>query len=137
MRIMIVDNDEAWTRSLTILLTGRGYEVRAFTNPTKACEFIRRTADNALHGKSELPDSVVLDYIMPGMSGFQVLKQIGDDLRPSCRIVIVTGHGEQLRNAKLNQIGVTTCLEKPVDLDTLEQALDGGMDATNATGGHQ
>jgi CheY-like chemotaxis protein len=125
MRVMIVDNDEAWTRSLTLLLTGRGYEVHPFTDPSKACEFIKQIADTGFVRESELPDAMVLDYVMPGMSGFQVLGRIGDSLGPTCRIVFVTGHGEQLRSARLTELGVAACLEKPVDLDRLVEALEG------------
>ena len=124
MRVMIVDNDEAWTRSLTLLLMARGYEVHAFTNPDGACEFVRQIADTGFLGKDEMPDAVVLDYVMPEMSGFQVLGRIGDSLGRACTIVLVTGHGEQLRSAKLTEMGVAACLEKPVDLGELIAVLE-------------
>ncbi|NQU39554.1 MAG: response regulator [Lentisphaerae bacterium] len=124
-RVMIVDNDEAWIRSLKLLLTERGYEVYAFTDPSKACDFIDQMACVACVGESEMPDAVVLDYLMPEMSGYQVLGRMGYHLSSSCRIVFVTGHGEQLRNAKLGQMGVAACLAKPVDLDGLVAALEG------------
>lgn len=123
MRVMIVDNDEAWTRSLTILLTGHGYDIQAFTDPIRACDFIRQVAEEGSSGK--MPDAVVLDYVMPGMNGLQVLARIERQLGPGCRVILMTGHGEQLRNAPLSEMGVASCLEKPVDLDSLEQALKG------------
>ncbi len=60
---------------------------------------------------------------MPEMSGFQVLGRIGDALGPGCTIVIVTGHGEQLKNSRLTEMGVAACMAKPVDLDELERVL--------------
>ena len=125
MRIMIVDNDEAWTRSLTLLLKGRGHEVFPFTDPLAACDFIGQIAGTALLEDSDLPDAVVLDYVMPELSGFQVLGRIGDVLGSRCTIVFVTGHGEQVRNSRLMDMGVTACLAKPVDLDQLEKVLGG------------
>ncbi len=124
MRVMIVDNDEAWTRSLTLLLKARGYEVHAFTNPSTACEFVHQIAETGFLGVSEMPDAVVLDYVMPEMSGFQVLNRIGDRLGETCTIVLVTGHGEQLRGARLTEMRVAACLEKPVDLDHLITVLE-------------
>ncbi len=121
MRIMIIDNDVAWTRSLSILLSEQGHDVRVFNDPVKACEYIV-TDDRK---KSEMPNALVLDYLMPEMSGFQVLGRIWDQLGNDCRIAFVTGHGEQMRNARLQEMGVTACLEKPIDFDQLVEVLEG------------
>ena len=125
MRVMIVDNDEAWTRSLEILLKQRGYDVTAFTEPGRACEFIDQIHRAGFLTADDLPDAVVLDYVMPQMSGFQVLARIGSDLKAGCVVVFVTGHGDQLKNADLRKMGVVGCLEKPVDVDELVKVLEG------------
>ena len=125
MRIMLVDNDAAWTRSLEILLKGHGHEVYAFTNPLEACDFIQQISDTGFLSSHELPDAVVLDYVMPEMSGYQVLARISDMLTAECRIILVTGHSEQLETSRLTEIGTTACLSKPVDLEVLERVLEG------------
>lgn len=125
MRVMIVDNDEAWTRSLEIVLKQRGYEVTAFTEPARACDFIDQVRKTSLLTEDDLPDAVVLDYVMPQMSGFGVLARIGSELKAHCVVVFVTGHGDQLEAADFRQMGVTACLEKPVDVDELVKVLEG------------
>jgi len=124
MRIMIVDNDEAWTRSLEILLKQRGYAVTAFTDPERACDFIAQAHGERFLADDRLPDAVVLDYVMPQMNGFSVLARIASKLKADCVVVFVTGHGDQLQNADLKQMGVAACLEKPVDVDELVKVLE-------------
>jgi len=125
MRVMIVDNDEAWVRSMTLLLTARGDEVYPFTDPAEACEFVRQIAEVGVIANQAMPEAVVLDYVMPEMSGVQVLGRIGAQLGAHCRVVFLTGHSELLRSANVSQMGVSACLEKPVDLGVLVDAIEG------------
>jgi len=125
MYVMIVDNDEAWTRSLEILLKQRGFEVTAFTEPERACEFIEQIYRTGFLIEDVLPDAVVLDYVMPQMTGFGVLARIASELKAGCVIVFVTGHGDQMKNADFGRLGVAACLEKPVDVDELVKVLEG------------
>jgi CheY-like chemotaxis protein len=127
MHIMIVDNDVAWTRSLEILLRQRGYQVSAFTDPECACDFICRMSGPGSPTADSQPDAVVLDYLMPKLSGFEVLARIGSHLRNGSVVVFVTGHGDQLQNADFKQLGVAACLEKPVDVDDLASVLEAGV----------
>lgn len=120
MRIMIIDNDKAWTQSLSLLLSEQGHDVQVFNNPVQACEYI--CADD--RKKNEMPNAIVLDYLMPEMSGFQVLGWIWNQLSDDCRIAFVTGHGEQIKNARLQEMGVSACMEKPVDFDQLLDVLE-------------
>ncbi len=125
MNVMIVDNDAAWTRSLDILLTQRGYAVTAFTVPEHACEFIERVcADSHVTG-AELPDAVVLDYIMPRLNGLELLARIAHRLKPGCVVVLVTGHGDRLSDVDIEKAGVAACLEKPIDVDEVITVLEG------------
>ncbi len=125
MRVMIVDNDGAWTRSLELLLRERGYQVAAFTEPERACDYIDQITHAEFLPKADLPDVVVLDYVMPRLNGFQVLARIAPNLKADCVVLFVTGHGDQLGTVDLAQMGVAGCLEKPVDVDELVRVLEG------------
>ncbi|MBN1103018.1 MAG: response regulator, partial [Deltaproteobacteria bacterium] len=62
-RILLVDDEVDFTHSLSRLLLGRGYEVRAVDN-----------GKEALRALGEQPfDTVVLDLKMPGMDGITTL----------------------------------------------------------------
>ena len=124
MRVMLVDNDEAWTRSLEIVLKQRGYDVAGFTDPERACDYIEQMAGTGLLQTGNMPDAVILDYLMPGMTGFGVLARIASRLKTGCAIIFVTGHGDQLKHADFKQMGVAGCLEKPVDVDELVNVLE-------------
>ena len=129
MRVMIIDNDTAWTRSLELILSQRGYEVVVFNDPVAACQYID---ENYNTRPAEMPDAVLLDYAMPRMSGFQVLTRIRDELPASGRVVFVTGHGDQIAHADLQQMGVDAWLAKPVEIDELTAVLEHGRTCGNA-----
>lgn len=66
IRILVVDDEQDNCDYLKLVLTREGYEVATTTDPTKTVEMLR-AADYHL---------VVLDMMMPQMSGTEVLEQI-------------------------------------------------------------
>jgi DNA-binding response OmpR family regulator len=125
MHVMIVDSDEAYSRSLKRILIGRGHEVDFFSDPLAACEFIDQIDRTAFLTAKDMPDAVVLDYVLPHLTGFQMLGRVGDLLKPSCRILFVTQCPEQLENANLKEMGIMGCMQKPVDMEILVRVLEG------------
>ncbi len=110
MRIMVVDNDTSLTRSLEILLTDRGHEVAGFDDPRRAAE----TIEQGIH-----PEVLILDYCMPQMSGQQFLQRLRLHLRPDCRIILLSGHLDDVPHADLVRLGVSSFLPKPPDLNAI------------------
>lgn len=119
MKVMIVDNDAAWTRSLEILLGRRGYHTKAFIDPEAACSFVEQATDE------QAPEALILDYAMPRMNGLELLDRVRGHLNSGCRVVLLTGHGDRVRDSDLQWKGRSFYMEKPVDLDRLDQALTG------------
>ncbi|MCX7609526.1 MAG: response regulator [Anaerolineales bacterium] len=66
IRILTVDDDEAITELLTLLLKTYGFEVYAANSGEKALAMIRE----------DPPDVILLDLMMPGMNGWQVCSAI-------------------------------------------------------------
>ena len=64
MNVAVVDNDRALLRSLQILLEERGHRVRAFGSAEEAA---------ALFAGGQAPDAVIVDYVMPGVAGEELL----------------------------------------------------------------
>ncbi|HVU14364.1 MAG TPA: response regulator [Phototrophicaceae bacterium] len=64
--IMIVDDDEQILLLVEILLRRQGYQVQKVSNPATAIDLINTTP----------PDLFVLDYMMPGMNGIELLQHI-------------------------------------------------------------
>jgi CheY-like chemotaxis protein len=65
-RLLIVDDDSALRHLLSVILTHSGYEIRSAQDGFSALEAIR----------IEMPDVLLSDLYMPGMSGFELLSVV-------------------------------------------------------------
>lgn len=77
-RILVVDDDPQTVRLLSTVLTNDGYEVLKVYGGN----------DAIATAISQSPDLIILDMMMPQVDGFQVIRQLTDDLR-TCDIPIV------------------------------------------------
>ncbi len=76
------------------------------------------------------PDLVVLDLMMPGISGIEVAQLI-KERRPECVIIGITGFKNTSEEQEFLSAGAETCLYKPIDLDEMFVAL--GLDDGDAS----
>ncbi len=67
--IQIVDNNPENLRVLASMLTNQGYKVRTAINGTLAVKSIRKNP----------PDLILLDIVMPGMTGYKICEQLKTD----------------------------------------------------------
>ena len=75
--------------------------------------------------KAKKPDLVVLDVMMPGMSGWEVCRSIRDDATLSkTRVVMLTGIGERLNEMTSPLYGADDFLDKPFEFDDLDAKID-------------
>lgn len=105
-RVVVIDDDPTNT-SLMAGVIGRikGCAPVCFTRPDQALAWLAR----------EQPDLVLLDQMMPGMDGMEVLRRIRDDARlRDVPVVMITGSClNETRMAALER-GATDFLNKPV-----------------------
>ena len=82
--------------------------------------------DEALKlAKQKRPDLVVLDVMMPGMSGWEVCRSIRDDPTLShTRVVMLTGIGERLNEMTSPLYGADEFLDKPFEFEDLDAKID-------------
>ena len=85
--------------------------------------------DEALKlAKQKRPDLVVLDVMMPGMSGWEVCRSIRDDPTLShTRVVMLTGIGERLNEMTSPLYGADEFLDKPFEFEDLDAKIDAVM----------
>lgn len=110
-KILIVD-DEPHLRLLLEQtleeLEDEGVELLTADNGEEALEAI----------KTEIPDLVFLDVMMPKMNGFDVCNAVRNDLQISeIYIVMLTAKGQEFDKQKGQEVGVNMYMTKPFDPD--------------------
>jgi CheY-like chemotaxis protein len=100
--VLVVDDDQAIREVIAEVLRDEGYEVVCAENGVQALDELR---------KDHPPNLVLLDLMMPVMSGWEVLEQLqSDDHLAQIPVVVVSA---------MNAPGVREHLAKPIDLDRL------------------
>ncbi len=102
-KILIIDDEEAIVRVLSISLKSDGYEVITALDGPSGLEVFDK----------ELPDIVLTDIKMPGMDGIEVLKQV-KERRPEAEVIIITGHGDIENAIEALKYGASDFLNKPI-----------------------
>ncbi len=111
-RILVVDDEKEVCRALEEFLLLKGYTVTTAFDGPSALAAIQR----------EPPHVVLLDIIMPGMSGIDVLREIKAH-HPGIGVVMITAVTDQAQGNATLAMGADDYITKPVDLDYLEMVL--------------
>lgn len=104
--VLLVDDESSFLRSLAeglALYTGTLNVITA-ENGKKAMEIL----------KTAVVDVVVTDLKMPVMDGFELLQYVRQK-HPDTRVIVMTALDGAEVGQRLNDLGVTCCLEKPLD----------------------
>lgn len=112
LRVLIVDDDRAIVGFLKELLEGGNYQTVVETAHDGF------DAGRKVHAFS--PDIVLLDFMMPGIKGSEVCRQIKQLPGPSqVRVIAMSGYLTPENEAELLAAGAECCLSKPVDTNRL------------------
>jgi class 3 adenylate cyclase/CheY-like chemotaxis protein len=105
-RILVVDDTPANVKLLEDLLGFHGYEVEAATSGEEALAAIR----------NHIPDLILLDVLMPGLSGYDVCRAIRSDASLAMLpVVMVTALEAREERVKGIEAGADDFLSKPVN----------------------
>lgn len=118
--ILVVDDDADIRAIFTAVLEGEGYRVTEAENGEIALKAVRNG------GK---PDLILLDLMMPVLSGFELLEMVldGDPDLNAVPIFVVSAFGEPPKNDGQHG-GVKRCFCKPIDMSTLLTAVHEQLD---------
>src|SRR5690554_3954851 len=114
-KIFIADDDPLLLEGLSRALSGRGYTVRTAPDGPKLLSLMER----------ESPDLVVLDIMMPGMSGLDVLRRVRDDGRwPTVPVMMVTALTDAVVTESARNDGASEVIHKPFRLKDLVARIE-------------
>jgi len=117
MHILVVDDDPAIRQLLTDVLEMEGYEVQVAVDGIAAV----RAFENSR------PDFVVLDVMMPGLDGYDVLRNFrGQDCNP-VPVLMLTAAAEPDSAVRAWTDGVDYYLAKPFTADAVLTVIEGAL----------
>ena len=73
--------------------------------------------------------AMLIDIGLPGRDGYDLARDIRGALGAGVKLIALTGYGQAEDRRRAFEAGFDEHLTKPVDLDTLEHALDFGSSA--------
>ena len=119
MKILVVDDDQAVRESLRRSLTFNGYEVELAGDGVEAVE----------HIDEDRPDAVILDVMMPGLSGLDVLRRLRDGEGPEgCRVILLTARARDSEVDSGFAAGADDYVIKPFSPRELLRRVDALLD---------
>jgi DNA-binding response OmpR family regulator len=102
-RVLIIDDDERLNALLTEYLGRFGFTVRTAMHPDDGLRML----------KSDEPDILVLDVMLPGMDGFAVCRKVRETSR--IPIVMLTARGDVMDRSVGLELGADDYLPKPFE----------------------
>lgn len=117
-KVLIVDDEEGMRRILSIVLERAGYEIIVAADGQTGLDLIY----------SEKPEVIIMDDMMPGLSGGEVCQRIKSDLTLNhIRIIMHSASVNMQSHSYIQQIGADHALTKPcpapVMLDTIARCM--------------
>ncbi len=113
MRILVIEDEAQLARHIVRALSRHGHDAIA-------------EHDGAMGLKTAMeqaPDLIVLDLNLPGMDGFEVLKELRQS-RSASRVLILTARGEVEHRIKGLKAGADDYLAKPFSMDELAARIE-------------
>ena len=115
-RILVVEDEEALTTLLRYNLDAEGYEV----------ETVARGDDADTRLKERVPDLIVLDWMLPGLSGIELCRRLR--ARPETKqlpIIMLTARGEESERVRGLATGADDYIVKPFSVPELLARVKG------------
>ncbi len=117
--ILVIDDEEAIRLFLAATLEDRGYAVETAATGQEALDRIARAA----------PDLVLLDLMLPDMSGIQVLDEVKKAL-PHVNVLMLTAYSGTETAVRAMKLDAFDYVTKPLELDRLLRLVQRALDAS-------
>jgi DNA-binding NtrC family response regulator len=111
-KVLIVDDEKDFLDVMAERMRARGIDVSTTTSAENAIKMV----------EEESYDAVVMDFMMPGMDGFQTLKTLKEK-KPELQIILLTGNVPEEKCTEAIALGAMDIIEKPADLEVLAEKI--------------
>jgi DNA-binding NtrC family response regulator len=114
--VLVVDDDATTREGLVALLESWGYAASASADGNSALQACERA----------LPQAIVSDLMMPGMTGLQLAEALGERVK-QVAVVLLTGHATIDTAVRAIKLGAYDYLTKPLEAPRLRAVLEKGL----------
>ncbi|MDB5742612.1 MAG: domain S-box protein [Polaromonas sp.] len=122
-RVLVVDDNRDAAETMALLLDTLGYVPSMAFDGLAAIEAI----------KAEVPDLVLLDIGLPGISGIEVASRVRAEMQNPPAMIALTGYGQDKDREASFQAGFYDHMTKPVNIDKLIELLERLLGASSQT----
>jgi DNA-binding NtrC family response regulator len=112
IKVLFVDDEEDFVRTMAERMEMRDLGGDVATSGQQALQML----------EDDVPDVMVLDLLMPGIDGMEVLRRVKKTF-PQIEVIIMTGHGSDKDEAEARRLGAFEYLRKPVDIEHLMETV--------------
>ncbi len=111
LNVLIVDDNDQITKMISSFLDMSNHECTVVNDGKEGLELI----------KTNQYDSIILDLAMPEFDGYEILDTLQkEDPTQLPKIIVLTASTVPIENVrKFKELGISSCLQKPVDIDQL------------------
>ena len=120
--ILVVDDERNIRRTLEMILTDEGYRVVCAASGNEALAAI----------KAEAPQVVLLDIVLPGLNGIEILKTARQN-DPNLAVIMISGHGTVHDAVVATKLGAYDFLEKPLSREKVLLTLSHALESVELT----
>jgi PAS domain S-box-containing protein len=113
--ILFVDDEEMIMKSMSLLLTKKGFNVDGFINPEEA--YI------AFKENPQKYNLIITDQSMPQMTGIELVSKV-KDINKDITIILCSGYNNIINENNKKDYDIDKYIEKPVSLDELVSSIE-------------
>jgi DNA-binding NtrC family response regulator len=112
VELLVLDDDPKMVEGLSEILEGEGYVVTPFESPDSALVVLKRQRFSI----------ALVDLIMPGKNGIDVLKEINKHC-PNTKVIIITGFATIESAVEAMKAGATDYISKPFKINEIQNVI--------------
>lgn len=113
-RVLLIEDEPNIIEAISFILSRDGWEVKTHSNGHDALEAVQ----------ARNPDLVILDVMLPGKSGFDILQDLrGDAAFADLPVLMLTARGQDKDRERAEQYGASRYMTKPFSNSEVLEAV--------------